>query len=54
MLLPACPYPFEIFYHVTPYMATWGLDLGVIMAIWQPHLGAREGLEPLGSDLEGS
>ena len=24
------------------------------MAVWQPHLGAREGLEPLGSDLEGS
>ena len=23
------------------------------MAIWQPHLGAGEGLEPLGSDLEG-
>ena len=23
------------------------------MAAWQPHLGAREGMEPLGSDLEG-
>ena len=23
------------------------------MITWQPHLGAREGLEPLGSDLEG-
>ena len=23
------------------------------MADWQPHFGAREGLEPLGSDLEG-
>ena len=23
------------------------------MATWQPHLGARESLEPLGSDLEG-
>ena len=23
------------------------------MATWQPHLGAMEGLEPLGSDQEG-
>ena len=23
------------------------------MAAWQSHLGVREGLEPLGSDLEG-
>ena len=36
------------------------LELGLVpdpvtptMATWQPHLWAGEGLEPLGSDLEG-
>ena len=28
-------------------------SVALTMAAWQPNLGAREGLEPLGSDLEG-